>query len=117
MAFEHYMKEKELFKYSRHYLNTMNLWHREFFKYTDVMSNDQALMLIEDMEELATNVVSYDTYYKLLESRDVIPNKRFRADQFHTKNVTFLKRQGPGNPDSKRIIAQLKHINYNILLQ
>jgi hypothetical protein len=85
-----YRTEKIKYDNELHFENTMDTWHKTLAKFSSDMTLTDAEEVLEDMDNLPTNIISYSTYYKLISNFPEIKGRRGRLDIFYKKNMEYL---------------------------
>jgi hypothetical protein len=71
---KYYRLEKNTYQNDLHFENTMDSWHKTLVKFSKDMSLLDAEEILKDMDDLPNNIISYSTYYKLINNFSEVKN-------------------------------------------
>lgn len=83
--------EKQMYQDQLHYDNTMSMWHKALFGYSKDLTIEQVNVILDDMDAMDFNSVSFRTYYRLLyHHKNGLTDYKTRANDFYEKNINDL---------------------------
>ncbi|OUS21403.1 hypothetical protein A9Q93_00965 [Nonlabens dokdonensis] len=105
-----YEKEKKMYNSQLHFDNTMSMWHKALFNYSKDLKIEQVNVILNDMDSMEFNSVSFRTYYRLLYHHNKeITNYRSKVNDFYKKNINYLTSADWKNVELKEQI--IKNLN------
>ena len=116
-VFNFYISEKNNEEGKLHFDNTMAMWHKIFYSYSKDLTFTQSNQILEDMDAMEFNSVSYRTYYRLIaHNRADLKDHKLKENNFYQKNIDYLNQADWKNVELKeKIIKDLnkQHFVFN----
>ena len=108
-VYDFYVSEKASYDGQLHNDNTMAMWHKAFLDYSKDLNIDQVNTILNDMDSMEFNSVSYRTYYRLLyHNKQHLTTYQNRENSFYNKNIDYLNSAEWKNKEiNKKIINNL----------